>query len=249
MLIKQTEEQLRTLRLNAMLEQWIVIRENPKLRPDTFDDYLGILVDAQLQHNIHKKILRRQTTAKLKHKGACIEDIDYVSKRKMDIEIMRALVTCQWVDLHQNLLIEGPTGIGKSWIACAIGNQAIRQDKLVVYKRLSRLLEELERARGEGVLPEFRMKLAKADLLILDDWAIEPITRKGRSDLLEVIEDQTGSGSIMITSQLPVNKWHAFIGEATIADAILDRIVHNAHHLQLDGPSMRKKNGLLKEKL
>lgn len=147
---------------------------------------------------------------------------------------------------HLNVVLTGPTGVGKTWLACALGHQATRRGYSVYYVRLSRLLEELEIAHADGSLPTVRNRLSKKDLLILDDWALSPLTSTGRQELLEIIDDRLGKGSIMITSQLPVEQWHVYLGEATIADAILDRIVHAAHILKLNGESMRKRMSPIK---
>ncbi|MCG7928156.1 MAG: IS21-like element helper ATPase IstB [Candidatus Thiodiazotropha taylori] len=166
--------------------------------------------------------------------------MDYSTSRGLDRQVFANLTTCDWITKSLNTIITGPTGVGKTWIACALGQQAARKGMSVIYKRLSRLLEELEVAHGDGSLTKLRTKLAKMDLIILDDWALAPMTAKGRHELLELIDDRIGSGSILITSQLPIDQWHQYIGEPTIADAILDRIVHRSHKIELRGESMRK---------
>jgi DNA replication protein DnaC len=145
-----------------------------------------------------------------------------------------------WLEKKQHLIITGPTGAGKSNTACAVGNNAIRQGYSVLYKRVPRLCEELEVAHGDGSLPSLRSKIQKFDLLILDEWAVSPLSRRSRLDLLEIIEDRAGSGSLVVTSQMPVEQWHSFIGDPTIADAIMDRLIHRSHKIELRGESMRK---------
>ena len=173
--------------------------------------------------------------AKLRHVGASIEDVDYRSPRKLDKNLFQQLSNCKWIAEHRNLLITGPCGIGKTWLGCA------------VYKRVPRLFAELELAHGDGRFPRLFRILVKCDLLILDDWGPDRLTPSQRRDLMEIVEDRYRAGSMLITSQLPVDKWHDVIGEPTFADAILDRLVHNAYRLQLDGPSLRKLKGQKKE--
>jgi len=240
MLNQQTNDYLRQLRLHGMLSQLEVIQENPSMRPDSLEEGIGMLVDAEIQDRNQRRQLRLMKSAKLKYPNACIEDINFRANRQLDKGTISSLSTCGWIDRLQNLIISGPTGVGKTWLGCAFGNQAIRKGKIVMYKRLPRLLEELEVARGDGSLPSLRIKIAKSQLLILDDWALAPITQKGRHDLLEIVEDKIGSGSILITSQLPVDQWHDYIGDPTVADAILDRLIHRAHRLEPQGDSMRK---------
>lgn len=172
--------------------------------------------------------------------GASIEDVDYRTPRKLDKALFQQLGTCRWIGEHRNLLITGPCGIGKTWLASALGQKACRHDYSVLYKRMPRLFAELELAHGDGRFPRLFRSLVKTDLLILDDWGPDRLNGGQRRDLMEIVEDRSGNGSTLITSQLPVDTWHDVIGEPTFADAILDRLVHNAYRLQLDGPSMRK---------
>jgi DNA replication protein DnaC len=172
--------------------------------------------------------------------NAVVEDIDMKVPRGLDKPLFQKLVAGEWIDRHQNLLIIGPTGVGKSWIACALGHKACRDNRSVLYQRLPRLFEALTLARGDGRHARLLRTLARVELLILDDWGLAPMTAEQRRDLLEMMEDRHGRGSTMVTSQLPVEHWHEIIGDPTIADAILDRLVHNAHRLTLKGESLRK---------
>jgi DNA replication protein DnaC len=173
--------------------------------------------------------------------NACVEHIDYRHPRGIDKARMSTLSSCQWVQRQQNLCLTGPNGSGKTWLACALGNQACRQGLSTRYFRLPRLFEMLRIAHGDGSYPRLMNQLAKTDLLILDNWGIQKIVAAQRNDLMEVIEDRHGLKATLIASQLPVEHWHELIGEATLADAILDRLLHNAHRLPLKGESMRKK--------
>ena len=198
-----------------------------------------MLVDAECHAREDRRLARLIKQAHFKEQAA-LEDIDYRMPRGLQKTIVASLSSCDWVTRGQHLLITGPTGVGKTWLACAFGMQAARRGLVVQYTRLPRLLEGLELARASGGLPKLREQLARTSLLILDDWAVAPINDQGRQDLLEVIDDRVGKAALVITSQLPVASWHAYLGEATIADAILDRVVHAAHRLELKGESMRK---------
>lgn len=244
MLNSQTKDQLIALRLPGMLNQWELISSNPSMRPNTQDEFLGLLTDAETQDRSLKKIVSLRKKAKLKHPQACVENIDYLSNRELDKEVINSLLACQWMERAQNVIFTGPTGLGKSWLACMLGNQAIKQHKTVLYKRHSTLHEEIELARGEGTLTTYRNRLKKADVLIIDDWALVPMSARGRNDLLDIVEDKSGSESLIFTSQLPINRWHDYIGDPTVADAILDRIIHNAHRIELNGDSLRAKHSV-----
>jgi len=241
MLIQQTLSQLRMLRLNAMAEALEHQRDRPALQELSFEDRLGMLIEIECQARDGRRIDRLLKQARLKV-SAVPEDIDYRTSRGIDKRQISSLLTCDWIQRGQNVIITGPTGAGKTWLACALGLQATRQGMTAAYRRLPRLLEEIEIAREDGSLPRFRAQLQKTRMLILDDWGVSKMTARGRQDLLEVIDDRVGVLSVVITAQMPVAEWHVYIGEPTIADAILDRIVHNAHRVELKGDSMRKQS-------
>ena len=198
-----------------------------------------MLVDRELTAREDRRLKTRLRTARLRQQAA-IEDLDYRHPRGLDKSLMRELAGCQWIKQHLNLLITGPTGVGKTWIACAIAHKACRSDFTAQYRRLSRLFDELSYAHGDGRYPQLMKKLARTDLLVLDDWGLAKLTAPQRRDLLEVLDDRHDRRSTLITSQLPVDHWHKIICDPTLADAILDRLVHNAYRITLKGESMRK---------
>lgn len=241
MLLHQSIEQLKALKLSGManaLEQQLA---TPSLQQLPFDERLGLLLDAESNERSHRREQRLLRQAKLKHSQSCLEDIHYDHSRGLDKSQIANLSSNHWIAQQQNLLITGATGVGKTWLACAFGMHAIRKGLPVYYQRVSRLLEETEIARADGSLAKLRIKIAKCELLILDDWGLTPLTDIGRQNLLEFVDDRLGSGSIIIASQLPINSWYEYIDEPTLADAILDRIVHRSHKIALTGGSMRKK--------
>lgn len=233
---------LRELKLHGMADALERQFENPQLQAGGFDERFAMLVDAERLARDNRRLERLLKRAQLKV-NAGAEDIDYRASRGIDRAQVSSLLSCDWITKHQNLIVTGPTGAGKTWLACALAQQAARRGLPVLYRRLPRLLEELEIARETGSLHTLRTQLAKAKLLVLDDWGVVPMGNRGRQDLLEVIDDRVNTSSIAITSQLPIGEWHAYLGEPTIADAILDRIVHTAHRIQLQGDSMRKLKG------
>jgi len=240
MLDEQTLEKLRTLRLNAMATAWDEQQRNPDTTSLSFNERFGLLVDAEWMARENKRVSRSLKEAKLRIGQACIEGIDFPPRRELDKAIVRQLATCQWVKLHQVVLITGPTGVGKTYVACALAQQACRKGYRVLYRRASRLLEELRLARLDGSYARLLAKLARLDVLVLDDFALAPITDAERSDLLELLEDRHELRSTILTSQLPLADWHAYLGDPTLADAICDRVLHHAHRLVLRGPSRRK---------
>lgn len=244
MLKQHTREQLHTLKLNGMLDAL----EQQQAQPDThdlaFEDRLALLVEREVLHRENRRLARLLKTAKLRV-DACIEDVDYRHPRGLQKSRMAQLASLDWIHQSLNLCLTGPTGCGKTWIACALGNQACRQGLSVRYLRLPTLLEQLRIAHGDGSYVRLMGQLLKTDLLILDDWGIQPLTRHQRNDLMEVIEDRHDRRSTLIASQLPIENWHDYIGEATLADAILDRLLHGSHRLNLTGESMRKERSTI----
>jgi DNA replication protein DnaC len=239
MLNQHTLEKLHALRLTGMAQALAQQRTQPQTEALGFEQRLGLLVDQEILYRDNRRLVRLLKAAKLRV-DACVEDIDYRHPRGIDRAYLSTLITGEWIARQQNLCLTGPAGTGKTWLACALGNQACRQGLSVRYFRVPRLFEQLRIAHGDGSYPRLMNQLAKTDLLILDDWAIQKITGPQRNDLMEVIEDRHGLHATLIASQLPVEHWHAYIGEATLADAILDRLLHNAHRLPLKGESMRK---------
>lgn len=239
MLIEHTLDTLRSLRLSGMAAAFEHQRLNTSLQNLSFEERFGMLVDAEKTARDSKRLARLVQSARFKA-NACPEDIDYHANRGVEKRKIASLLSCDWIKQGQHLIITGPTGIGKTWLTCALGNQATRLGLPVSYRRFNRLLEEFEIAREDGSLPKLRAQLLKSRLLILDDWGIAPLSPRNRQDLFEIIEDNCGTASLAITAQLPVSKWHDYIGDPTLADAILDRIIHAAHRIELKGESMRK---------
>ena len=240
MLHRHTLEKLHALRLTGMATAFEQQLAQPASEELLFEDRFALLLDQEILYRDNRRLVRLLKAAKLRL-NACVEDIDYRHPRGIERPLLSALSSCQWVQRHQNLCITGPTGTGKTWLACALGNQVCRQGLSVRYLRLPRLFEQLRIAHGDGSYPRLMNQLAKIDLLVLDDWAIQKMAAPQRNDLMEIIEDRHGLKPTLIASQLPVEHWHEYIGEATLADAILDRLLHNAHRLPLRGESMRKK--------
>ena len=238
---QQTLQSLRSLKLAGMADAFIRQLEHPQTQQLSFDERFALLVDSELTNRQNRRLQRLLNTARLRHK-ACVEDIDYQTKRGLNRSQVISLVNCEWIRMGQNLHITGPTGTGKSWLACAFGNAACRHGLTVRYERTRRLLEELRIARTDGSYKKAIRVLARLDLLILDDFGLKPMSQAERHDLLELIEDRQELRSTLITSQLKISSWHSFIGEPTVADALLDRILSNAHRLELEliGESLRK---------
>lgn len=247
MLIQQTREHLHTLRLTGLLQALEEQLAQPAMGELSFEERLGILVDREVLYRENRRLERLLRAAKLRV-GACVEDIDYRHARGLDKSRMASLITLDWVRQSLNLCLTGPTGCGKTWLACALGNEACRRGFSVRYLRLPRLFDMLRIAHGDGSYPKLMNQLLKTDLLILDDWGLQKVSAAQRNDLMEVIEDRHGRRSTLITSQLPVEHWHEYIGEATIADAVLDRLLHGAHRINLTGESMRKTMSELTER-
>ena len=245
MLQEKTIEKLEFMRLKGMAEylrRWLAEPTQQRLAPM---ELIGLMTDAEWMHRENRRMTTRLRTARLRQATATLEDIDYEIPRKMDRNVILQLQSSVWIQQNQNLVITGPTGVGKSYLACAFGQKACRDGLSVAYRRASRLFEELTQARADGTLPSVMRRLAKTRLLIIDDFGLEVLNAADRRSLLEIMEDRYGVGSTLVTSQVPIDGWHAVIGDATIADAVLDRLLHNAHRLPLDGPSVRKTKGSL----
>ncbi len=220
----------------ALSRQW----EQPNTYTDlSFEERFAMLAEQERMEREDRRLTRLLRAAKLRTQ-ADVENIDYQHPRDLERAKMASLTNCTWISHKQNLLLTGPTGCGKTWLACALGSQACRQGRSVRYFRLNRLLEDLRIAHADGRYPRLMAQLAKADLIILDDWGMQKLTAPQRNDLMEVIEDRHGLRSTLVASQLSVKNWHDYIGDGTVADAILDRLIHGAHRLPLNGDSMRR---------
>lgn len=240
MLNEPTLDKLRALHLTAMAATWVAQREDPTSAEIDFDARFGMLVDAEVIARDNKRLERALREAKLRIPSACVEDIDFSAKRELDRAVVRQLAAGHWIATHTNIVITGMTGTGKTYLGCAFAQQACRLGRRALYRRVPRLLEETALAHADGSFARLLGKLAKVDVLVLDDWGLAPLREPERRDLLEILEDRHAARSTIVTSQIPVEKWHDYLGDPTIADAILDRLVHNAHRLKLKGPSKRK---------
>src|SRR5215212_9993155 len=203
-------------------------------------EWLGLLLDHEATDRQDRRLKARLRYARLRHQ-AVVEDVDYRTTRGLDRTLFQSLAAGRWIEEAQNLIIEGPTGVGKSWLACALGHKACRDNRSVLHQRMPKMFADLALGRGDGRYPRLMRAIAGVKLLILDDWGLEPLGPEQRRDLLEIVEERYGRGATLITSQIPVDRWHDLIGDPTLADAILDRVIHNAHRLQLRGESLRKK--------
>jgi DNA replication protein DnaC len=240
MLSSATHEQLTALRLQAMASAWQDQQRLADHAALTFDERFGLLVEAQWLARENRRLHRSLREARLRFQQATLEAIEHRPQRPLDKALLRQLATGRWIREHQNVIITGATGTGKTFVACALAHQACRTGSRVLYRRVPRLSDELTLAHADGTYPRLLARLARTDLLVLDDWGLAPLRDQDRRDILEIIEDRYAARSTILTSQLPVEHWHDQIGDATIADAICDRLLHNTHRIVLEGPSWRK---------
>lgn len=241
MLDEQTYQKLMEMKfygLASAFQEYLDQKGGEKL---SFEERFGMMVDREWSERKERQLEQRLKKAKLREQ-ACMEDIDFRHPRNLDRSVIRKLATCKWVLHHENILITGATGVGKTWIACALANKACREGHSSIYVRVPRLLYQLAISRGDGSYIKELTKLAKASVVVLDDLGLLVLDDPQRHDMLEVLEDRHGLRSTIVTSQFPIEKWHDTIGDPTIADAILDRLIHNAHRIELKGDSIRKKH-------
>src|SRR5690606_36321690 len=239
MLKHPTLDQLNQLGLSGMAHAFCELEHNGDATSLSHAEWLGLLLDHEATSRNDRRLALRLRHAKLRH-HAVPEDVDYRAQRGLDPRLFERLLRGDWITAHENCAIIGPAGVGKSWLACAMGHKACRDNRSVLYTRLPRLIDDLSLAKGDGRIASRMKSLARVDLLILDDWGLQPLDGNARHHLLEILEDRYGRRSTLVTSQLPVASWFDLIGDPTYADAILDRLVHNAHRLELTGESMRR---------
>jgi DNA replication protein DnaC len=237
-----TTDKLHRLNLRGMARALVEQRERPDYQTLAFEDRLGLLVDRELQDRENRRLARYLKAARLRS-DACLEDLDFHHPRGLHRAQVLDLAACRWVPAHQTVLVVGPTGVGKTYLACALAQAAIRQGHTALYLRVPRLLSELATARADGRLPRLLAAWARVEVLVLDDFALRPLGAEQAAELLEVVEDRVERRATVVTSQLPVALWHEALGDPTVADALLDRLVHRAHRLELHGDSLRRPPG------
>jgi DNA replication protein DnaC len=241
MLIHPMLDKLQTLRFFGMLSALEEQMKMTDIENLSFDERFGLLIDREMIDRQNRRFKTRLRKAKLRQ-NACLEDIDFRHPRGLDKSLVMQLASGQWIKEANNLLIIGPTGVGKTYLACALAHKACQLDYSTLYFRLPRLLQQLDIAKGDGRYGKLLKNFAKTNLLVIDDWGLKKLLKEQSHDLLEIFEDRHRLQSTLITSQLPVDHWHEIIGNPTLADAILDRLVHNSYRINLKGESMRKKN-------
>lgn len=244
MLTQPIFEKLGQLRFYGMLKTLEEQMQMPDIDNLGFEERLGLLVDREMTEREDRRLKTRLRKAKLRQ-HACVEDVDFRHPRKLDKGLFMRLADCRWLKEHNNTLIIGPTGVGKTYLACALAQKACREGYSALYCRLPRLLHDLSIAKADGRYDKLMIAIGRTDLLVLDDWGLDKFVKEQRHDLLEILEDRHGLRSTLVTSQVPVKHWHDVIADPTLADAILDRLVHNAYKLVLNGESMRKKRSIL----
>jgi DNA replication protein DnaC len=242
MLNQPTIDKLHAMKLHGMADAFRAQLETTEASQLNFEERFAMLVDQQWLWKENRALARRLRSARLKERGV-IEDIDYQHPRGLDRKLMRTLATSDWVRHTQNVLLIGPTGIGKSWLGCALAQKACRDGFSVLHKKMAELFRELAVAHVDGSIGRLLLKLARVDILLLDDFAMAPLKDSERRDFLEICDDRYQRHSLILTSQMPIAHWHEQIGDPTLADSILDRLVHNAYRIELNGESMRKKRG------
>lgn len=241
MLVQTTLDTLNQLKLYGMATALSEQLTQSAALSLAFEERLGLIVDREVLHRDNRRLTRLLQLAQLKHRSACIEDIDYRARRGLDRSQLASLASCEWIRHAQNLLIHGATGAGKTWLACALAQQACRQGLSALYLRAPRLFDELSVGHADGSFRKRLAAIAKVNVLLIDDFAIAPMGARECADLLEVLDDRVGTRSTLITSQLHLDQWHDYIGDPTLADAILDRLMHSAHKIHLKGESMRQR--------
>ncbi len=242
MLTHPTLEKLTNMRMTGMAAALEDQLQTPEISSLSFEERLGLLVDREQTERDSRRLKTRLTKAKLRQQ-ASMEDVDYSGNRGLDKAQLLDLGSCRWINEHNNLLLTGPTGVGKTYIACALAQKACREGLSALYLRLPRLFGDLTVAKGDGRYSKLLVRYGRVDVMVLDDWGVAPMTAENRRDLLEILDDRYEKKSTLITSQLPVEKWHRYLEDPTLADAILDRVVHNAYRIELKGESMRKRKG------